>query len=159
MALQMEERLRDKVKEIFPTKTVRLSNEDKPFFSAALKKLDKYVKKEYKQRGKSEKYIKLKSAYEVKYKKAAKHYLDGCIEDMMEEAPGKAYRALKKLGARPGDCGEETGFTITSHVEQNLSPQQSAEQIADYFSSISQQYAPLNLQELPERLRAEIEAP
>ena len=159
MALQMEERLRVKVKEIFPTKTVRLSNEDKPFFSAALKKLDKYVKKEYKQRGKSEKYIKLKSAYDVKYKKAAKHYLDGCIEDMMEEAPGKAYRALKKLGARPGDCGEETGFTITSHVEQNLSPQQSVEQIADYFSSISQQYAPLNLQELPERLRAEIEAP
>ena len=53
---------------------------------------------------KSEKYIKLKSAYDVKHKKAAKHYLDGCIEEMMEEAPGKAYRALKKSWER----GQET---------------------------------------------------
>ena len=45
MALAMEERLRGQVKKTFPVKTVRLSSDDKPFFSAELKKLDKYVKK------------------------------------------------------------------------------------------------------------------
>ena len=159
MALKLEERLRDKVREVFPTKSVRLSSEDKPFFSRELKKLDRYVKKEYKQKGKSTKYIKLKTVYDQKYKKAAAHYLNGCVEDMMVEAPGKAYRALKKLGARPGDCGEEAGFTLTSHVEQNLTPQQSVESMADYFSAISQQYAPLNLQNLPESVKTVIEAP
>ena len=150
MVLRLEDRLREKVKVIFPTKSVRLSNEDKPFFSKELKILDKYVKKEYKLRGKSAKYIKLKTAYDKKYNKTAAHYLNGCVQDMMLEAPGKAYRAIKKLGARPGECGEEAGFTLASHVEQNLTPQQSVESIADYFSAISQQYDPLNIQNLPE---------
>lgn len=104
MALAMEGRLQQQVKIVFPTKEVRLSNEDKPFFTSELKKLDKYIKKEYRKKGKSQKYQKLKAAYDEKYQKAASHYLNGCIVDMMEEAPGKAYRAIKKLGARPGDC-------------------------------------------------------
>ena len=159
MALRMEERLRDRVKEIFPIKSVRVSNDDKPFISAELKKLDRYVKKEYRKKGKSAKYTKLKTAYDNKYKKAAAFYLNGCVTDMMNEAPGKAYRAIKKLGARPGDCGEEAGFTLASHVEQNLSPQQSVERMADYFSSISQQYEPLSVQNLPESVRAVMERP
>ena len=77
----------------------------------------------------------------------------------MLEAPGKAYRAIKKLGVRPGDCGEEAGFTLASHVEQNLSPQQSVERMADYFSAISQQYLPLSVQNLPASVRTVLEAP
>ena len=78
---------------------------------------------------------------------------------MMDEAPGKAYRAIKKLGARRGDCDTETGFTLTSHVEQNLSPKQSVERLAEYFSAISQEYSPLNIQRLPECVRTALEAP
>ena len=159
MALMLEERLRDKVNTVFPTKSVRLSNEDKPFFTAELKKLDKYVKKQYKLKGKTAKYLKLKTAYDKKYKKAAAQYLNGCVEDMMLEAPGKAYRAIKRLGARPGDCGEEAGFTLASHVELNLTPQQSVERMADYFSAISQQYDPLSVQNLPESVKTVMEAP
>ena len=75
MALRLEERLRDKVKDVFPIKSVRVSNEDKPFFSAELKKLDRYVKKEYRQKGKSTKYLRLKTAYDSKYRKAAAFYI------------------------------------------------------------------------------------
>ena len=52
---------------------------------------------------------------------------------MMTEAPGKAYRALKKLAARPGDCDADTGFSITSHVDKNLLPTQSVEKLAIDF--------------------------
>ena len=63
----------------------------------------------------------------------------------MSEAPGKAYRAMKKLGARPGDCDLETGFSLTTHIEQNLTPKESVERLADYFSAISQEYLPLDI--------------
>ena len=158
MALIVEAKLRQKVEVVFPIKTVRVSNDDKPFISAQIKKLDKYVKKEYKMRGKSDKYVRLKAAYDEKYKKAATHYLNGCVSDMMEEAPGKAYRAMKKLGARPGDMDQEDGFTLTSHIEKNLTPQQSVECLADYFSEISQQYLPLDIQTLPEYVKIKLEA-
>ena len=44
------------------------------FFSAELKKLDRYVKKEYRQKGKSTKYLRLKTADDSKYRKAAAFY-------------------------------------------------------------------------------------
>ena len=73
-----------------------VSTEDKPFITAELKKLDKYVKKEYKTRGKSDKYVQLKTVYDTKYSEAATRFFRGCVEDMMQEAPRKAYRMLKK---------------------------------------------------------------
>ena len=85
--------------------------------------------------------------------------MNGCVTDMMTEALGKAYKAIKKMGARPGDCGEEAGFTLASHVEQSLTPQLSVELMADYFSSISQQYEPLSVQNLPESVRFVMETP
>ena len=74
-----------------------VSTEDKPFITAELKKLDKYVKKKkYKTRGKSDKYVQLKTVYDTKYSEAATRFFRGCVEDMMQEAPRKAYRMLKK---------------------------------------------------------------
>ena len=78
---------------------------------------------------------------------------------MMLEAPGKAYRAIKKLGASPGDADLVSGFVIASHVDQNLSAKQSAERLAEYFSAISQQYAPLNWENLEERVKIKLQAP
>ena len=159
MALKMEEMCRRQVKLVFPTKSVRVSSQDKPFITCELKKLDKYAKREYRLRGKTEKYVKLKSVYDTKFKKASSEFLRGCITDMMEEAPGKAYRAMKKLGARPGDTDMDTGFFLTSHVESNLSPKQSVERLAEYFSTISQQYTALDMNSLPIRVREKLDAP
>ena len=58
----------------------------------------------------------MKTAYDQKYSKAAAFYLNGCVT----EAPGKAYRAIKKMGARPGDCGEEAGFTLVFTGSTNI---------------------------------------
>ena len=78
------------------------------------------------------------------------------MADVLEEAPGKAYRAMKKLGARPGDVDEEAGFTLTEHVDKGFTAQQSAESFADYFSAISQQYTPLNVNSLEERVKEKL---
>ena len=62
----------------------------------------------------------MKAAYDGAYNKASTLYLNGCVSEMTEEAPGKAYRAIKKMGARPGDCGEEAGFTLVFTGSTNI---------------------------------------
>jgi hypothetical protein len=95
--------LQYKVDQIFPEKNVRVSNQDVSFITSELKKLQMYMKREYKKKGKSGKYNEMKIAYEKKFKKAAQDQLNKFVEDMMEESPGRAYSAMKKMWARPGD--------------------------------------------------------
>ena len=59
---------------------------------------------------------------------------------MMQENPGRAYRALKKKGARPGDCENNGDFQVITHQQENLTLEQSTAKILKYFSNISQQY-------------------
>ena len=53
----------------------------------------------------------------------------------------------------------ETGFTLTAHVEKNLSPKQSVESLADYFPNISQQFTALDVNNPPVRVRAKLDSP
>ena len=79
-----------------------------------------YIKREYKSKGKSQKYLEMKEKYDMRFKKAAQSQLDKFVEDMMEENPGKAYSAMKRMGARPGDCDNQGEFSIISHQNNNL---------------------------------------
>ena len=74
----------------------------------------------------------------------------------MEEDPGKVYQSLKKLGAQPGDCSDEGSFTLISHLEENLKPEESIDRIAEHFSKISQEFSPLNLKLLPDHVQTKI---
>ena len=51
------------------------------------------------------------------------------------------YAALRKLDQ--GYEGKYKDFTLPSHAEQNFSPAQRAEALADYLSSISQELTPI----------------
>ena len=145
--------LQYKVEQIFPQRSVRISNQDVSFITAELKKLQYYMKREYNKRGKSQKYRSLKLAYDTKFKKAAQDQLNKHVEDMINEHPGKAYSALKKMGARPGDCENHGVFDVISHQNENLTLQQSNEKILKYFASISQAYQPLDLERLPQGIQ------
>ena len=78
---------------------------------------------------------------------------------MLTTKPGKAYSVLKKLGARPGDTEDASSFTLPNHTEANLSPQQSADSIAKYFASVSQEYEPLNIDSLPAHVQRLLSQP
>jgi hypothetical protein len=141
--------LQHKVDQIFPQKSVRISSQDVSFITADIKKLNFYMKKEYNKRGKTAKYYNLKLAYDTKYRKAAEHQLNKHVEDMMTQHPGRAYSALKRMGARPGDCENDGVFSIISHQNENLDTVQSNERILKYFANISQKFQPLELARLP----------
>ena len=66
---KMQSVLENKIDEYFPTKTVKLSNKDKLWIDAELKKLDRQKKRIYYKQGKSKKYLELKKLFDSKYKK------------------------------------------------------------------------------------------
>ena len=142
-------------------KECKLSTNDKPFITIELKKIARKKSREYQKRGKTEKYKKLKQMFDSKYKKEATKYLEKTLGDLRQAKPGQAFSTLKRLGAPPGT--EDTGFTLPSHENDGLSDQESAELIADHFSSISQQFHPLNVSSLPlhvqEKLKCESTPP
>ena len=98
----------------------------------------------------------MKKCYDKKYIKAAEAYLEKNVRSLKEEDPGKAYQSLKKLGAQPGDCPDGGAFNLLSHIEDNLSIEESTEKIAEHFSKISQQFSPLNTNLLPENVQEKI---
>ena len=81
------------------------------------------------------------------------------VRSLKEDDPGKAYRSLKKMGAQPGDCSNEGSFTLISHMEDNLTTEESIESIAEHFALISQEYPPLDRNSLPEQVKVKLEAP
>ena len=141
--------LEHKLNEVFPQKKCKVSNQDFSFITSDLKKLQKYIIREYKLRGKTSKYAQMKRAYDTKFAKAAKDQLNTFVEDMMYEHPGRAYRAMEKMGNRPGDCENDGIFNVTSHQNENLTLEQSTDRILKYFSEISQQYLPFDIERLP----------
>ena len=145
--------LMNKLDELCPLKTFKLSNQDKPWINGELKSLDKKKMREWRKKGKSAKYDKLASQFEEKYKAAAKRYMRNKIDGLKLAKPGKAYGILKSMGARPGDCTDSQTFTLPTHQTEGLTDKQSAERIADYFAAISYEFEPLDVKKLPNRVR------
>ena len=156
--LEFEKIMENKLDVIFPKKSVKIcKNFDKPFITCDLKKLDRMVKREYRKHQKSQKYLKLKKDYDTKYLQAASAYLEKSVRAIKEENPGKAYKSLKKLGAQPGDCSDEGAFSLSSHLDENLSAEESTERIARHFARISQEFLPLNTDLLPDDVKTKLE--
>ena len=140
-----------------PTKTVKLRPQiDKPFMTVELKKLDRQRKREYKKHGKSQKYGSLTSLYDTKFKRASADYLEKIMLEFEDSNPGKANKLLKRLGAQPGDVPDECNFTLPKHQELGLCAEESADRIAQKFADISQEFPPIKITNLPERVQSEI---
>ena len=133
-------------------KTMRISSQDKPWINQELKSLNRRKQREWTQHGKSEKYDKLQ--FKSKYKAAAKRFIESKVDALKETQPGKAYKILKSMGAQPGDCTDSHSFTLPNHT--SLTDQESADQIAEHFASISREFLPLDVKILPERVRSRL---
>ena len=135
---------------------ITLEKQDKPWVTAELKKLSRQKSREYHKRGKTDKYKKMAKMFKEKYHKEASKFLRKKMDELKESKPGQAYNILKKMGAQPGDCIDANTFTLPTHEELGLTSQQSAERIADYFASISQEFQPLDQASLPTRVQSRI---
>ena len=149
-------KLNKKIDEIFPEKTVKICDKNKPYIIKELKTLNRKIKKEWKKNGKSEKYKELSKKFKEKMKKAATEYLKKNVSDLKKINPGKAFETLERMGAHPGATEDENEFTLASHAEQNLSVEQQLDKIPAYFVSIANEYTELKIEELSEEIQRSI---
>ena len=155
-AIELENLLTNNLNKFCPEKKMKVGSQDKPFINFELKQLSRRRQREYNKRGKTAKYKQLSTLFDEKYKAAAKLHLRTKVDALKETKPGKAYKILKDMGAQPGDCTDSHTFTLPTH--HNLSALESAECISEHFASISNEYQPLNLDLLPDRVRQKLEA-
>ena len=121
-----------------------------------LKTLSRRKQREWVKYGKSDKYKSLDAQFTAKYEAAAKKFMENKVENLKEAEPGKAYRIFKTMGAQPGDCSDNHTFSLPNHQQENLSDQECAEHIAEHFARISREYSPLDIEKLPERVKARL---
>ena len=152
-----EEKINDKMDVIFPENSFKVSNQDRPFINWKLKKLKRKVQRLYRRKGRKEEYLKVLKEYQEQFSKASKEYIDTNVAELRETNPAKAADILKKLGGAPCDCCGDVGqFTVLSHQEQNLTSQESMQQILKYFTDISKEFSPLDVSTLPVRVKVKL---
>ena len=120
----------------FPLKSITITESDQPWITQELKRLKRVRSQEFCRNGRSSRYFQLKNEFEVKQVDAVKKYTDKIIDEVRNGSKLSCYKALRKLGVRAGDIKDDI-FTLPEHIENNLSEQESAEKIPDYFSNIS----------------------
>ena len=152
-----DELMNQNIDKHFPLKVTKIGVGDKPYITAELKRLKRKRMNEYRKRGKSAKYERLKAEFTEKLDKAAKKFLRKNVDSLKDSNPGQAYNILKKMGAQPGECEDQSNFTLPSH--DNLTPLESAEMIAEHFSKISREFPPLTLETLPDRVKQKLTNP
>ena len=139
----------------FPLKTMTITDSDQPWITQDLKKLKRIRRREFCRHGRTLKYKELKKQFEIKKCEAITKYTEKIIQEVREGSRSSSYKALRKLGVRAGDTKDDL-FTIPEYMESNLSEQQSAEKIADFFSNISQEYEPLSFESLPPKVKTSL---
>ena len=140
----------------FPMKTVQVSSYDQPFFTDRLRALRRQRQREYRRSGRSTKYLEIKHSFDEAFRSEAHKYKDKIIAEVADGKRGSSYKALKKLGSGMKD---DVNLQIPSHVESDLSAQESAEVIADHFSRISQEFNPIDPSKFSPGLKDKLNQP
>ena len=137
--------LRSNLDKYFPERITKMSNLDRNWMSPELKQLHRKMQREYFKKRKSEKFKELKLKFKKLKRKTLKKFYSNFVSDLKESDPAKWYSMAKRIGA----VDKMSRCDIQVQCLENKSNKQCADAIAEHFSSISNEYSPINLQELP----------
>ena len=130
----------------FPLKKISLSPYDRPWMTEELKKKRRQRQRIYRKEGKSQKYLLLKKDFDDKFKVEAAKYIEKIKQEVVDGKRGSSYSALRKLGNRDfEDSKGQERFDVPEFVDNNFDDKQSSEAMADFFSSISQKFDPIDV--------------
>ena len=137
--------LRSNLDNFFPEKMTKMSNLDKDWMSPELKQLHRAMQREFLKNRKSKKHKKLKSKYKKLKRKTVKNVYSNFVTDLKQTDPGKWYKMAKQIGA----VDKMSGGDITVESLDNLDNAQCSQKIAEHFAAISNEYSPVDTQQLP----------
>ena len=75
------------------------------------------------------------------------------IEELKNCNLGQFYKKIKEVGSRLGESNNST-FTLPDHIDLDINI--AAEKIAKHFSTISQEFPPIDAESLPQRVKKKI---
>ena len=130
-----QEMLVKKFEEIFPEKTRKISSVDSPWMTQKLKKLDRRRKRIYRKQRRSEHWKCLDKHFKTQVKCAKESFYKEMIADLRQKNPSQWYSSLKRIS---GYDKKSEKVIIAEIFDQT--DQEQAEAIADYFSSIPNEY-------------------
>ena len=138
--------MRQKLDKICPEKRVICTTRDKPWMTTHIKTVIRNRKREFEKNGKSAKWRALLKRSKETITNAKQSYVDKILEKLKTSNKGAWYSTMKKLGTTSGDVQNGT-FEILKHTDKD--DKLVCEEIADYFSAISQEYNPINRNSFP----------
>ena len=117
---------------------------DKKWMTPQLKNLNRKIKREFFKNRKSSKCKKLKKKFKKLKRRTVQNFYSEFVSELKVSNPSKWYSMAKRLGAEQNSRDGEL------HVEclKGMDNQQAAEEIAEHFSKISQEYSPLERDKL-----------
>ena len=127
-----------------------VSSLDKKWMNPQLKNLLRQTQREFFKKRRSPRWRKLKKKYKRLKRKTVQSFYDTFIHDLKTSNPAKWYSMAKRLGAESNNCDGEVAVECLSGLDN----QQAAEKVAEFFSQVSQEYAPLDTNKLPAYLPA-----
>ena len=136
----------------FPEGEIKVFEKDPEWMSSDLKKIKQQKMREYMKHQRSEKYLIMEEKYQNLKAKQMKNYIQKKIESLRTTNASQYFKEVKELGNTPGEK-HDGYFTISSHIDRNLSSLESAEIIAKQFSEVSQKFEPLDINQLPDRVK------
>ena len=138
----------------FPLKTFKVCNDDSPWVTKSLKKLDRLRKREFFKNKKSQKWERLNEAFLKKAEEAKKTYYSNIVSDLKTSNVSQWYSKVKRMAGQGDDPPQ---YTVDELL--GLSDQDQAEKIADHYASISQLYEPVKNSDYPEYTVPQKDAP
>ena len=144
--------LRTNLDKYFPEKSTKMSSLDKDWMSPQLKQLHRSMQREFFKNRKSQKYLKLKSKFKKLKRNTVKTLYSGFVTDLKSINPGKWYSMARKIGA----VDKSSNGDIKIEALSNFSNSESAQIIAEHFSAVSNEYAPVTAEQLPCYLPAQM---
>ena len=146
-AAKFQALIMDSFKKCFPVKTFKICEDDQPWISKSLKKLDRLRKREFFKHKRSTKWEYLNKKFQEKCEDEKRKYYANIVTDLKESNISQWYSKVKRMAGQlspslsPDTCVEELS---------GLSDKEQADRIADHYASISSQYEPIRSEDFEE---------
>ena len=132
---------KNKIYEVCPTKTVKVSIDDPPWMNIRIKTQMRKRNREFQKHRKSQKWKSLNLQCKQMCKTSKNNYYTNFIEGLKQTEPRTWMQRMKKLGKGP-EGNNKDSFEITDQMGKT--DLEITEGIATFFSNISANYEPIN---------------
>ena len=134
----------EKLDQVFPEKIRKISNDDAPWMTFKLKKMDRKRKRIYHKERKSQKWKEMNKIFKQESKQAKAQFYKKSVEDLKMKKPSQWYSCLKQITSQNQQKDDQPIVEELSH----LSDRDQAEQIAAQFAAIQNEYDDLKTDDI-----------